>query len=101
MNEKKFSILQRVVDLSDLELRKFRRTSDKKILLVLCEYFYDVIRGHVKVQTNNLMQYENFFRTVLRKNVLVEKKRAILLTKTSFGLVRLIIHFCYQYLSQP
>ena len=86
--------------LSDPELRKFLRTSNENIVLVLCEYFYNVIRGHVKVQIINLMQYENVFRTVLRKNASVEKKKSILLTKRGFDLVRLIIHFCYQYLSQ-
>ena len=35
----------------------------------------------MKVQINNLLQYVNVFRTVLRKNdVSIEKKRAILLT---------------------
>ena len=86
--------------LSDSELRKFLRTYDVNIVLVLCECFYNVIRGHVKVQINDLEQYENVIKTILRKNVSVEKKRAILLTKTGFDLVRLIIRFCYQYLSQ-
>ena len=89
-----------MVLLSDSELRKFLRTYDDNIVLVLCECFYNVMRGHVKVQINDLEQYENVIKTILRKNVSVEKKRAILLTKTSFDLVRLIIHFCYQYLSQ-
>ena len=89
-----------MVLLSDSELRKFLRTYDDNIVLVLCECFYNVIRGHVKVQINDLEQYENVIKTILRKNVSVEKKRAILLTKTAFDLVRVIIHFCYQYLSQ-
>ena len=89
-----------MVLLSDPELRKFLRTYDDNIVLVLCECFYNVIRGHVKVQINDLEQYENVIKTILRKNVSVEKKRAILLTKTGFDLVRLIIHFCYQYLTQ-
>ena len=100
MNEKKFFILERMVLLSDPELRKFLRTSDDNIVLVLCECFYNVIRGHVKVQINDFEQYENVIKNILRKNVSVEKKRAILLTKLGFDLVRLIIHFCYQYLSQ-
>ena len=99
MNEK-FFILKPMVLLSDPELRKFLRTSDDNIVLVLCECFYNVIRGHKEVQINNLEQYDNVIKTVLRKNVSVEKKRAILLTKTGFDLVRLIILFCYQYLSQ-
>ena len=53
MKEKKFFILKRMVLLSDPELRKFRRTSDKNNLLVLREYFYNVIRGHLKVQVKN------------------------------------------------
>ena len=89
-----------MVLLSDSELRKFLRTYDDNIVLVLCECFYNVIRGHVKVQINDLEQYENVIKTILRKNVSVEKKRAILFTKTGFDLVRVIIHFCYQYLSQ-
>ena len=86
-----------MVPLSDPELRKFLRTSDENILLVLCESAYKFVRGHVKVQIINLMQNENVFKTVLRKNVSVEKKKVI----TDFGLVCLIIHFCHKYLSQP
>ena len=78
MKEKKFFILKRMVLLSDPDLRKFLRTSDENIVLVLCECFYNVIRGHVKVQVNNLMQYENVFRTVLRKNASVEKKKVLI-----------------------
>ena len=89
--QEKFSILKRLVLLSDPEFRKFLRTSDENTLLVLSECFCIVIRGHVKHQINNLMQHEIVFRTVLRKNVPVEKKRALLLTKTGFGLVRIII----------
>ena len=89
-----------MVVLSDPELRKFLRTYDDNIVLVLCECFYNVIRGHVKVQINDLEQYENVIKVILRKNVSVEKKRAILLTKTGFDLVWLIIHFCFQYLNQ-
>ena len=73
-----------MVLLSNPELRKFLRTSDENFVLVLCEWFYKVITGHVKVQINNLMQNENVFRTVLRKNASVEKKKAILLTKNRF-----------------
>ena len=89
-----------MVLLSDPDLTKFLRTYDDNIKLVLCECFYNVIRGHIKFQINDLEQYENVIKTILRKNVSVEEKRAILLTKTSFDLVRFIIHFCYQYLSQ-
>ena len=45
-------------------------------------------------------QYESVFKTVLRKKVSFEKKGAILLTIRGFDLVRLIIHFRYQYFSQ-
>ena len=89
-----------MVLLSDPELRKFLRTYDDNIVLVLGECFYNVSRGHVKVQINDLEQYKNVIETILRKNVSVEKKRAILLIKTGFDFVWLIIHFCYQYLSQ-
>ena len=61
-----------MVFLSDPELTKFLRTYDDNIVLVLCECFYNVIRGHVKVQINDLEQYENVIKTILRKNVSVE-----------------------------
>ena len=36
---------------------------------------YNVVRGHVKVQINDLEQYENVIETILRKKkVSVEKK---------------------------
>ena len=92
--------MKRMVLLSDPELRKLLRTYDDNIVLVLCECFYNVIRRHVRFKINDLEQYEKVIKTILRKNVSVEKKRAILLTKKGFDLVRLIIHFCYQYLSQ-
>ena len=81
MKEKKTFILKRMIILSDPKLRKLLRTPDVNILLVICEFFYNVIRGHVKVQINNSMHYENVFRTVHRQNVLVEERRAIILKK--------------------
>ena len=46
-----------MVLLSDSELRTFLRTYEDNIVLVLCECFYNVIGGHVKVQINDLEPY--------------------------------------------
>ena len=49
--------------------------------------------GHVKNQLASLEQNENVFKNALRKMAFVEKKRAVLLSKTGFELTRLIIKF--------
>ena len=99
MKGKKFFILKQMVQLSEAEIRKYIRTSDKKVISVLCECLHNVIRGNVKVRIDNLQQYENIFRIVLRKRTSLDKKRAILLTKTGFELVWLIIRFYFAHLS--
>ena len=66
-----------MVLLSNPKWRKFLRISDKNIVSVLWECFYNVKRGHVEVPIYNLEQYENVLATVLRKNVSVEKKSHI------------------------
>ena len=56
-----------MVLLSEPELRKILRTSVESVVLVPSDCHYKVIRGHEKVQIDNLEQYENFFKPVLRK----------------------------------
>ena len=65
--------LKRMVQLSEAELRKYICTSDQKVISVLCECLQNVIRGNVKVRIDNLQQYENMFRIVLRIRTSLDK----------------------------
>ena len=67
MRGKECFILKRMVLLCDPELGKTLSTSDEDVVLVLFEWLYNVIRGHVKVQNDDLGQYKNVFKTVLPK----------------------------------
>ena len=70
-DREKCFILKQMLLLSYPELRKFSHTSEENSVLVLRECLYNVIRGHMKVHINNLEQYENIFKFVLPKNILV------------------------------
>ena len=84
MKEKKFFILKQMVQLSEAELRKYIRTLGKKVISVLCECLHNVIRGSVKVRIDNLQQYENIFRIVLRKRTSPYKKTSHSTNKDRF-----------------
>ena len=87
-----------MVHLQPKQLRKYLRSCDSDIILVLCECLHNVLLGHVRVRVRDLDNYRNL-KGVLRKNSSNDKRRALLLTKTRFELIQLFIKFCFIHLN--
>ena len=98
MKEKKLSILKHMVDLQPNQLRKCLRSCDSDVILVLCECLHNVLLGRVRVKVRDLENYRHIFEGVLKKITSTDKRRALLLTKTGFELIQLIIKFCFIHL---
>ena len=81
------------------QLMKYLRSCDSDVILVLCECLHNVLLGHVSVKVRDLERYRRIFEGVLKKNSSTDKRRALLLTKTGFELIQLIIKFCFIHLS--
>ena len=99
MKEKQLSILKQVVNLQPKQLRKFSRSCDSDVILVLCECLHNVFLSHVRVKVRDLETYKHIIEGVLKKNSSTDKRRALLLTKTGFELIQLNIKFCFIHLS--
>ena len=99
MKEKKLSILKQMVHLQPNQLRKYLRSCDSDVILVLCECLHNVLLGHVRLKVRDLENYRHIFEGVLKKNSSTDKRRALLLTKSGFELIQLIIKFCFIHLS--
>ena len=88
-----------MVHLQRNQLRKYVRSCDSYVILVLCECLHNVFLGHVTKKVRDLESYRHIFEGVLKKNSLTDKRRALLLTKAGFELIQLIIKFCFVNLS--
>ena len=88
-----------MVHLQPKQLRKYLRSCDNDAILVLCECLLNVLLGHVRVKIRDLENYRHIFESVLKKNSSTDKRRALLLTKTGFELIQLIIKICFIHLS--
>ena len=82
-----FSSDKRMVQLSRAEIRKYIRTSHKKVTSVLCECLHNVIRGNVKVQIHNQKQLENIFWIGFRKRTSLDKKTSQSPIKNRFWVI--------------
>ena len=94
MKEKK-SKLKQMVYLQPKQLRKYLRSCDSDVILVLFECRHNVLLGHVRLKVRDLEKYRHIFESVLKKKSSMDELRALLLTKTGFELVQLIINFCF------
>ena len=54
MKEKKLSKLKQIVHLQPNELRKYFRSCDSDVILVLCECLLNVLLVHVRVKVRDL-----------------------------------------------
>ena len=88
-----------MVHLQSKQLRKYLRSCDSDAILVLCECLHNVLMGHVRGTVRELENYRHIFEGVLKKKSSMDKQRALLLTKTGFKLIQLIIKFCFIHLS--
>ena len=76
------------------------RSCDSDVILVLCEFVHNVLLGHFRVNVRDLDRYRSIFVNVLKEKSSMDKRRALLLTKTGFELIQLFIKFCFMHLSQ-
>ena len=88
-----------MLHLQPKQLGKYLRSCDNDAILVLCECLHNVILSHVRVNLGDLENYRHVFEGVLKKKSSMDKRRALLLTKTGFELIQLIIKFCFIHLS--
>ena len=75
------------------------RSCDSDAILVLCDCLHNALMGHVRVKVRDEENYRHIFEGVLKKKSSVDKRRALLLTKTGFELIQLIIKICFIHLS--
>ena len=70
-----------MVHLQPNQLRKYLRSYDSDVILVLCECLHNVLLGHVRVKVRDLENHKHIFGGVLKKNSSTDKRRALLLSK--------------------
>ena len=80
--------------LQQKELRKYLRNSDSDFLLVLYECLHSVFMVRVRVKLRDSESYRHILAGFLKQKPKVEKRLALLLTKTGFELIERIIKFC-------
>ena len=80
-------------------VKEYLRSCDSDSILVLCEYLHNVLLGHVRVKVRDLENYRHICEGVNSKKYSMDKRRALLLTKTGFELIQLIIKPCFNHLS--
>ena len=68
MDEKKLSLLKQMVHLQPKQLRKYLRSFDSDVELVLFECLHNVLLGNVRVNVRDLENYRHIFEGVLKKN---------------------------------
>ena len=84
-----------MVYLQPKRLKKYLRSCHFDVILVLCECLHNVLLGHVRVRVRDLERYRHTFESVIRKKSSMDKQRALLLTKTAFELIQIIIKICF------
>ena len=90
-----------MVQLNPTQLRGFirKKTSNSQIISVVCECLLNVVNGNVPVSIPNLNKFETAYKILINPKTSPEKKRAIILSKQGFYLIRQILHFCFKYLT--
>ena len=88
-----------MVELNPSQLRSFiRKTTNPQVISVICECLLNVVNGNVSVNIPNIENFEVAYKLLISRKTKLERKRAIILTKQGFNLIRLILYFCYRYL---
>ena len=67
-----------MVHLQPKQLKKYLRSCDSDVILVLCEYRQNFFLGHVRVKLKDLESYKHIFEGVLKKKSAVDKRRDFL-----------------------
>ena len=88
-----------MVHLQPEQLRKYLRSCDSDVILVLCECLHNVLLGLVRVRMRDLENYRHIFEEVHKKTSSVDKRRALLLRKIGLKPTQLNFKFCFIHLS--
>ena len=87
-----------MVHLQQKELRKYLRNFDSDFLLVLYECLHNVFVVHVRVKLRDSESYRHILAGFLKQKPPVEKRLALLLTKTGFEPIERIIKLFFIHL---
>ena len=88
-----------MVQLNPSQLRSFiRKTTNPQVISVICKCLLNVVNGNVSVNIPNIENFEKAYKLLISRKTKLEPKRAIILTKQGFNLIRLILYFCNRYL---
>ena len=68
------------------------------LISVICECLLNVVNGNVSVNIPNIENFQVAYKLLISRKTKLERKRAIILTKQGFNLIRLILYFWYRYL---
>ena len=96
MREKEICMLKQMLELADINFRKFLKEAPKSFKNILCECLLNVINGNVPVNKQLLKNHEDSFQQLLSKETSLKKKRFILTRKSQ--LIKAIAFSCYLYL---
>ena len=79
-----------MVHLNPTELRGFirKKTSNSQVISVVCECLRNSVNGNVPVSLPNLNKFERAYKILINPKTSPEKKRAIILSKQGFYLIR-------------
>ena len=89
-----------MVQLTPDQLRRLiRKTSNREIITFICEYLVNVVNGNVPVKIATIERFETAYKYLITPKPCVVKKRAIILSKEGFHLVRQILDFSYKYVT--
>ena len=99
MKEKEIGMLQQMLQVSDIKLKKLIKSATKKFIYVLCECFLNVINGNLPIKKNIIETEENSFRKILSKQRSLKKKKKMFVREIE--LVKTVNFACYLYLKKP
>ena len=99
MKEKEICMLQQMLQVSDIKLKKLIKSATKKFTHFLCECFLNVPNGNVPINKNLIETAESSFRKILSKQTSLRTKKEIFAREIE--LVKTVSFACYLYLKEP
>ena len=99
MKEKEVCMLQQMLQVSDIKLKKLIKSATKKVFYFLCECFLNVVNGNFPITKNSIETEENSFRKIVSKQTSLKAKKKIFVR--AIELVKTVSFACYLYLKKP
>ena len=92
-------MLQQMLQVSDIKLKKLIKSATKKFIYFLCECFLNVVNGKVPINKHLIETKKNSFRKKLSKQTSLKAKKEIF--EREIELVKTVGFACYLYLKKP